>query len=158
MVLALAVEEIAFQALPLGSHHWITYPRTSAGLWRRQESVTGTRKELRAEGRMLRSQRREPGSGTVTVTRPVPAKEPAGIFRVQSPFRSSPPRAPSTVTDTTFAPAESGPAPGPPGSAANACVWPECCTGDSGEVEHPASRRRVAMVGNVRVRDRRNDL
>src|SRR6266550_4268656 len=99
---------MVFHVLEPGSHHCISYPATSSALWRRQESVTGTWKELRSDGKMPSSQLRTPGSGTVTVTTPAPEKEPAGILTVQSPFRITPPRRPLTVPETTFAVEERG--------------------------------------------------
>jgi len=109
MVLKLVVDGMVFHVFELGSHHCIWYPATSSGLWRRQESVTGTRNVLRIDGKMPSWQLRTPGSGTVTVTMPTPEKEPAGILTVQSPFRITPPRSPFTVPETTFAVEERSP-------------------------------------------------
>jgi hypothetical protein len=124
--------------------------------------VTGTRKELRSEGTMLSSQLRTLGSGTVIVTTPTPEKEPAGIFTVQSPFLRTPPTSPFTVPVTIWEVVERvveiSPALEPVGSAERPWTWPEGCSGESGEDEHPARMRSIAMVGSILMRDPRIDL
>jgi hypothetical protein len=124
--------------------------------------VTGTRKELSTEGAMLRSQLRTPGSGTVIVTTPIPEKAPAGIFTVQSPFFRTPPTSPFTVPVTIWEVAERvveiTPELETAGSTGKPWTWPEGCSGETGEDEHPAMMRSIAMVGSVPMRDRRIDL
>src|SRR5689334_4384674 len=108
---------------------------------------------------MLRSQLRTPGSGTVIVTTPTPEKAPPGIFTVQSPFFSTPPTSPFTVPVTTWEAVEDTcPEPETVGSTGKLWTWPEGCSGETGEDEHPAMKRSIAMVGSVPMRDPRMDL
>src|SRR5436853_7689068 len=106
---------------------------------------------------MWSSQLRTPGSGTVTVTTPMPEKAPAGIRTVQSPFFKTPPMSPFTVPDTIREVVES-PEPGGLGSTDRAGDWPEGCSGERGADEHPARTISIATIGSVLMRCPRIDI